>query len=145
MAPDEVAALLAPLVAPYPCDVELAREYVLEGADAQRRRELDAVPGALDAMACGVVDTVAQGLAGLTHDLALQVTPPDLELGDVVCPVHLWYGTLDRSAPPSFGHWFAAHLPDAPARDRRGRRAYLLLLPRWAAIVRGAFRLTLTG
>ena len=33
MSPPEVGELLAPLVAPYPCDLELAREYVLEGAD----------------------------------------------------------------------------------------------------------------
>ena len=33
MAPAEVGELLAPMVAPWPCDLDLAREYVLEGAD----------------------------------------------------------------------------------------------------------------
>ena len=75
------AELLAPLVAPWPCDLELAREHVLEGADPVRRAELDAVPGAVDAMAAGVVDAVAQGLGGLAHDVELQVTPPDVDLG----------------------------------------------------------------
>ena len=126
--------MLAPLVAPWPCDLDLAREYVLEGADAARRAEIEAVPGALDAMAAGVVDAVAQGLGGLEHDIALQVTPPDVELGDVVCPVRLWYGTLDRSAPPAFGHWFAAHLPDAPLDVLEGA-GHCFVLPRWAEIL----------
>jgi pimeloyl-ACP methyl ester carboxylesterase len=135
MSPDAVGELLAPLVAPHPCDLELAREYVVEGADAARRAELEAVPGALDAMAAGVVDAVAQGPSGLQHDIALQVTAPDIELGDVVCPVLLWYGTLDRAAPPSFGHWFAAHLPDATL-DVIDGAGHCLVLPRWAEIVR---------
>ena len=96
MSPADTGALLAPLVAPYPCDLELAREYVLEGADPTRRAEIESVPGALDAMAFGVVDAVVQGLDGLAHDIALQVTAPDIELTDVVCPVRLWYGGRDR-------------------------------------------------
>ncbi len=36
MDPAAVGELLAPLVAPWPCDLDLAREYVLEGADASR-------------------------------------------------------------------------------------------------------------
>lgn len=134
MAPDEVGALLGPLVAPFPCDLDLAREHVLEGADAVRRAELDSVPGALDAMAAGVVDAVAQGLGGLEHDIALQVSPPDVELGDVVCPVQLWYGTLDRAAPPAFGHWFAAHLPDATLEVLDGA-GHCFVLPRWGDVL----------
>jgi pimeloyl-ACP methyl ester carboxylesterase len=135
MSPAEVGEQLTPLVAPWPCDLDLAREYVLERADPARRRELDAVPGSIEAMAAGVVDAVAQGLAGLAHDIALQVTPPDVELGDVVCPVLLWYGTLDRDAPPAFGHWLAAHLPDATL-DVIDGAGHCLILPRWAEILR---------
>ncbi len=80
------------------------------------------------------MDAVAQGLDGLVHDIALQVTIPDIELTDVVCPVRLWYGTLDRAAPPSFGHWYAAHLP-AARLDVIDDAGHLLLLPRWAEIV----------
>jgi len=135
MSPAEVGALLAPLVAPYPCDLELAREYVLEGADPTRRAEIESVPGALDAMAFGVVDAVVQGLDGLAHDIALQIAPPDIELTDVVCPVRLWYGGQDTSAPPSFGHWFAAHVPDATLHVLPDA-GHCLVLPRWAEIVR---------
>lgn len=133
--PAEAGEMLAPLLAPYPCDLDLARELVLERADEARRRELDAVPGALDAMATGVADAVAQGLDGLVHDIALQLTPPDVELSAVVCPVLLWYGSLDRDAPPAFGHWLAAHLPDAELEVIDGA-GHCLVLPRWAAILR---------
>lgn len=134
MSPDDVGELLAPLVAPWPCDLDLAREYVLEGADAVRLQELQSVPGAIDAMAHGVVDAVAQGLDGLTHDIALQVTPPDFNLADVRRPVTLWYGSLDRSAPPAFGRWIADQLPDARL-DVVDGAGHCLLLPRWLDIL----------
>ena len=133
--PTAVGELIAPIVAPWPCDLELAREFVLEGADEVRRRELDSVPGAVDALAAGVVDAVAQGLAGLERDLALQVLAPDIELTDVRCPVWLWYGTADRSAPPSFGRWLADHLPDAVLEVVHDA-GHTLLLPRWTEILR---------
>jgi pimeloyl-ACP methyl ester carboxylesterase len=139
MSPAEVGALLAPLVAPYPCDLDLAREYVLEGADDTRRTEIESVPGALDAMAFGVVDAVVQGLDGLAHDIALQLTAPDVELTDIVCPVRLWYGSLDRSAPPSFGHWFAAHLPSAALTVIDGA-GHCLVLPRWREVLEALVR-----
>ena len=130
-----VAEVLAPLVAPWPCDIDLAREFVLEGADDLRRVELAAVPGAVDAMAAGVVDAVAQGLGGVTRDIELQVLDPDIDLDDVRCPVQLWYGSEDHSAPPSFGSWFVEHLPDASLEVIDGA-GHCLLLPRWAQILR---------
>lgn len=134
LGPSGVAELLAPMIAPWPCDLELAREHVLEGADPVRRAELDAVPGAVDAMAAGVVDAVAQGLAGLTRDVELQVVAPDVDLADVRCPVHLWYGTEDHTAPPAFGRWLADHLPDATLTVIDGA-GHCLVLPRWSEIL----------
>jgi pimeloyl-ACP methyl ester carboxylesterase len=113
MAPAEVGVLLGPLVA------RARATSTLPGSTCWREPTRSAGPrstpcrGPSTPWAGGVVDAVAQGLGGLEHDIALQVTPPDIELGDVVCPVRLWYGTHDRAAPPAFGHWFAAHLPDA--------------------------------
>jgi non-heme chloroperoxidase len=135
MPPAAVGKSLAPLLAPWPCDMALARDHVLEGADDVRRGEIGSVPGALDAMAAGVVDAVAQGLGGVEHDIALQVTPPDVDLADVGCPVRLWYGSLDRSAPPAFGRWFAATLADARLEVVDGA-GHCLVLPRWADILR---------
>src|SRR3954454_14871481 len=74
-----LAEMAAPMLAPYPCDLALAREHVLENAGPYRRGVYDGLPGALDAMASGVVDAVAGGLDGLTRDLELQVEPPDVD------------------------------------------------------------------
>src|SRR6185436_18674058 len=137
--PPDVGRMLAPLVAPWPCDLDLARDHVSEGADEARRGEIESVPGALEAMAAGVLDAVAQGLGGLEHDLALSVTTPDVDLADVHCPVQLWYGSLDRSAPPSFGRWFADHLADSTLHVVDGA-GHCLVLPRWAEIFRSVLR-----
>ena len=122
--PADVAEMLAPMVAPWPCDLELAREHVLEGADDVRRAELDAVPGALDAMAArGRRRRRRTASAGWPATSRCRCTAPDIDLADVRCPVHLWYGgRATRPAPPSFGRWLADHLPDADARRRRRRR-----------------------
>ncbi len=135
MAPNDVGRLLAPLVAPWPCDLDLARDHIMEGADEVRRREIESVPGALDRLALGVMDAVGQGLGGLEDDLALAVKPPDIDLADVRRTVQLWYGSLDRSAPPAFGRWFAGHLADAILHVAEGA-SHGLLLPRWAEILR---------
>lgn len=111
LGPAGLAEAAAPMLAPYPCDDALAREHVLEGADPARRAALDAVPGAVDALAAGVVDAVVHGLAGLVRDLELQVEPPDVSWDAVGCPVDLWYGHHDRTAPPAFGAWWAEQLP----------------------------------
>ncbi|QXC60347.1 alpha/beta hydrolase [Aquihabitans sp. G128] len=105
-----LAEAAAPMLAPYPCDVALAREHVLEQADPVRRRELEAIPGAVDALAAGVADSVAHGLGGLVRDLELQVEAPDVSWDDVAAPVDLWYGQRDATAPPAFGTWWAEHL-----------------------------------
>lgn len=107
LGPAGLAAEAAPHLVPYPCDEALAREHVAESADPVRRRDLDAIPGALEALAAGVADSVASGLAGLTRDLELQVEPPDVSWDDVAAPVDLWYGERDTTAPPAFGRWWA--------------------------------------
>ncbi len=111
LGPAGLAEMAAPMLAPYPCDLALAREHVLETADPTRRAELDALPGAVDALAAGVADSVAGGLAGLTRDLELQVEPPDVRWEAAVAPVDLWYGGRDTTAPPAFGTWWAHRLP----------------------------------
>ena len=110
LGPSGLAEMAAPMLAPYPCDMALAREHVLEAAGAAGRADLDTIPGALDALAAGVADSVTHGLAGLIRDLELQVEPPDVNWSDVAVPVDLWYGHRDTTAPPAFGQWWAEHL-----------------------------------
>jgi pimeloyl-ACP methyl ester carboxylesterase len=113
----------------------LALEHLLDGMDAVRRAEYDAVPGSLDAMAAAMVDSVTAGIAGVTRDIELQIEPPDIDLADITCPVRLWYGSLDTTAPPSFGRWLADHLSDATLEVIEGA-GHGLVLPRWEAILR---------
>jgi pimeloyl-ACP methyl ester carboxylesterase len=107
------AEMAAGMLAPHPCDHDLARAHVLEHADEARQGVYATVPGLLDAMAAGIVDAVAGGLDGLVRDLELQIEPPDVDWSDVAAPVELWYGGLDRTAPPAFGRWWADRLAQA--------------------------------
>lgn len=131
LGPAMTAEMLAPMLVPFPCTNELALEHLTEGMDAVRRAEFEGVPGSLDAMAAALVDSVASGLAGVTRDIELQIEPPDIDLADVTCPVRLWYGSEDTTAPPSFGRWLADHLPDATLDVIEGA-GHALVLPRWA-------------
>ena len=129
-----MAELAAPMLAPFPCDPALAREHVLQGADAGRLADLESVPGAVDALAAGVLDAVAHGLAGLTRDLELQVEAPDVDWAAVTCPVDLWYGEHDTAAPHAFGHWWADHLTAAELTVDPGA-GHLVALTHWAGIL----------
>ena len=135
-APPAVAELLAPLVAPWPCDLDLAREFVLEGADDVRRAELAAVPGAVDAMAAGVVDAVAQGLGGADarHRAAgarPRHRPRRRPLPGAAVVRHARTTRRRRRS----ARWFARHLPDASLEVIDGA-GHCLLLPRWTEILR---------
>lgn len=129
-----LAEAAAPMLAPFPCDDALAREHVLETADAVRRAELEAMPGVLDVLAAGVADAVAQGLAGLIRDLELQVEAPDVDWSVVDVPVDLWYGGRDTTAPPAFGRWWAEALawPELTVLPDAG---HLLALSHWEPIL----------
>ena len=131
---EALAEMAAPMLAPHPCDEALAREHVLEGADPLRRAELEAIPGAVDVMAAGVVDAVAHGLDGLVRDLELQVEPPDVDWRTVAAPVDLWYGERDTAAPPAFGEWWVAQLPWGELTVVPGA-GHLVALARWEDIL----------
>lgn len=134
LGPAGLAEMAAPMLAPHPCDMDLAREHVVETSDPPRRAALEAIPGALDAMAAGVYDSVAQGIGGITRDLELQVEPPDVAWSAVSAPVHLWYGERDTNTPPAFGQWWADHLSDAHLTVLPGE-GHLVALTHWTNIL----------
>jgi pimeloyl-ACP methyl ester carboxylesterase len=134
LGPQGMAGVLADMVAPFPCDLELAREHVLDGAGPDRLAVFDAIPGSADALAWGVVDAVASGLGGITRDLELQVEVPDVDWSAVACPVDLWFGTDDHTAPPAFGRWWQAELPQAQLRVLPDA-GHLLALTHWTEIL----------
>ena len=107
---------------------------MLEGADPSRRAILDAIPGAAEAMAAGIVDAVAQGPSGLAREVELQVEAPDVDWASASIPVDLVYGALDATAPPAFGRWWAEHLPHA-SLEVLPDEGHLLALTRWADLL----------
>ncbi len=131
---DEAAAMIGPMLVPDPPTPELALEHLEATHDAVTTAELAGVPGAADRMAEAMLDAVRSGTDGLVRDVAVHLAPLDVDLADVACPVHLVYGELDRSCPPAFGAWFAAHLPHAELTVVPGA-GHALMLTRWADIL----------
>lgn len=135
LGPAGLAEMAAPMLVPYPCDEALALDHVTEQLTPDRRAVVDAIPGALQALADGVFDSVATGLGGVLRDLELQVEPPDVDWSAAARPVDLWYGSRDATAPPAFGEWWAEALPDATLHVFPGE-GHLIALTRWADILR---------
>ena len=134
LGPAGLAEMAAPMLVPYPCDLPLALEHVAEQLTPERRTALDAIPGAVAALAAGVADSVAQGMDGIVRDLELQVEAPDVDWTAHRPPVGLWYGSRDATAPPAFGEWWADALPDATLHVFPGE-GHLIALTRWRAIL----------
>ena len=133
---DEAAALIGPMLVPDPPTTELAIEHLEASHDAVTTAELASVPGAAARMAEAMLDAVRAGTDGLVRDVAVHLSPLDVALGDVACPVHLVYGELDQSCPPAFGAWYAAHLPHADLTVVPGA-GHAVLLTHWVEILGG--------
>ena len=134
LGPQATAEMAVPMLAPYPCDLGLAKEFVTESADSTRLETFNSIPGLIDAMALGVVDAVAQGLAGLTREVELQVEEPDVDWGSIVCPVHLVYAGQDQTAPVAFGQWWekAIAQTDLTVHPTEG---HLIAITRWSELL----------
>jgi pimeloyl-ACP methyl ester carboxylesterase len=111
-----LAAEVAPMLAPFPCDHALALDHQAQGRPAADQARLAAVPGALDRMADSLVTAVRGGLAGIEADVVAQVRPWGVDLDAVRVPVTLWYGDDDAVTPLPFGRWYSERLPDAELR-----------------------------
>ena len=87
-------------------------------------------------MAAALLDAVRQGTEGVVRDLAVQFSPTAFDLGTVRAPVRLVTGEQDTTCPPTFAHWFAAHLPDARV-EVVPDAGHDLLLVRWSELLQG--------
>jgi len=142
--PGELGVEVAPMLAPFPCDLALAAEHQAEHRSDADAAELATVPGGAERMAHALVEAVRPGLAGVAADAEAQARPLAVDLAAVACPVHLWYGTADVVSPPAFGRWYAAHVPGASLAVVEGAAHYLaftawtdLLATLAADVVRG--------
>ena len=125
LSPRELAEAVAPLLAPTPCDHDLALEHQRERRTAADQAALATIPGALGRLADALVEAVDSGLAGVRADIEAQVAPFPVELAEVGVPVRLWYGSADAVTPLAFGEWYARQLPDAALHVIAGAGHYL--------------------
>lgn len=124
--PRQAAEAVAPLLAPYPCDLPTALDHQREQRRPEDRAVLAAVPGAVERMAEALVEAVRHGLAGVETDLQAQIQPwGELALRRVAGPVRLVYGSADTTTPPVLGLWYARHLPQAELEIVEGAGHYL--------------------
>ncbi len=82
-------------------------DAILGGVDVQALP-----PGIHDHLAASVREGLRQGGIGLAWDNVAWTGPWDIDLAQVHCPVHLWYGDSDPLAPPFHGQWLKHHLPN---------------------------------
>lgn len=125
---------VAPMLAPYPCDLELAAEHQAAARTPADALELASVPGGAEALAAGLVEAVRPGLAGVAADVEAQARPLAVDLAAVRCPVRLWYGEVDQVTPVAFGRWYAARVPGATLTVVPGAGHYLALT-RWSRLL----------
>ncbi len=137
LAPGELGDAVAPVLAPFPCDLALAAEHQREQRDEAAAAELATVPGALATMAAALAEGVRSGLAGVAADVEAVNRPLDVDLDAIRGPVRLWWGADDTVAPPAFGAWYAARLAGAGATlEVVPGAGHYLPLTHWVMVLR---------
>lgn len=135
MPPADLAGMVAPMLAPYPCDHTLAAEHQREHRSPRDQAALEKVPGAVEQMASALTEAVRNGLAGVGTDILAQNYPGAVPpLHQVTAPVKLWYGSADQVAPPAFGSWYAGQFPNAGLEVIEGA-GHDLFITRWPDLV----------
>lgn len=113
MGPGGMGEMVAPMIAPFPCDRALAAEHQAAHRDAVGTAEVASVAGLADTMADALVEGVRCGLTGVATDVEWQNHDLPVALSSVACPTRLWWGSADTVTPPAFGEWYAAQLPSS--------------------------------
>lgn len=135
MAPAELGEMVAPMLAPFPCDHQLALEHQHERRNETDQAALEQIPGAVQQMAGALVESVRQGTAGVAADVIAQhhrgaVPAP----GHIDLPVLLLYGADDQVTPPDLGVWYQHNLPYAELVVIEGA-GHVLLLTHWEQLL----------
>nr|MBA2280537.1 alpha/beta fold hydrolase [Acidimicrobiia bacterium] len=131
---EEMARWLLPTP---PVSLELALETVEEQVSKRSRRDLEAVPGAIEALAASLAAAVDRHTdAGFRRDVEVQFSPAEIELlVGARCPVRLVHGSADSICGPAVGRWLAARLADATVEVWEGE-GHHALFPRWSELLR---------
>ncbi len=132
----ELAAELVFHLVPQPLTHELAADHILEGAGERGRAELESVPGALGQMVSALEASVAQGTAGLAHDVELQLER-GLDLSRIEAQVLTEHGTEDDVSPVAVGTWLAHAAPGTSVAGIPGA-GHHLIFPLWGELLRTA-------
>ena len=134
MAPEVVAAEVAPYLLPDPATPAAVEAWMAAEADPARATEVADLPGGGAHLVAAAVEAVALGRDGLLQEVATQAAVPDVDPGRAAVPVTVWSGAADEVSPPAFGRWWADVLggdhvvvPDA---------GHALALPRWPDLLR---------
>jgi pimeloyl-ACP methyl ester carboxylesterase len=125
MTPADLAEMAAPLMAPFPCDRDLARAHQAEHRDRDDQSRLATVPGGPDRMVDALVEAVGPGLAGVERDVVQSTRRLADAVAAVEVPVRLWYGSEDTVTPPVFGEWYVRRLPKSVMHRVEGAGHFL--------------------
>lgn len=87
---------------------------------SRRDQELMADPMIGAGMIASMREGLRHGVDGGAWDNVAWVGPWDIDLGLVRCPVLLWYGEEDLSAPLAHGEWLEQNLNEARLVRRKG-------------------------
>ena len=126
------AEMIAPLLVPDPPTPAAALEHRAEAGDTA----LSTIPGADVVMAAACCDSVRCGMAGLIHDVTMQLSPSGLDLAAVTSPARFLTGTEDTTCPPAFAHWYSRQLAEATV-EIVSAAGHGLLLTHWRDILAG--------
>jgi pimeloyl-ACP methyl ester carboxylesterase len=133
MAPEVVAAEVAPYLLPDPATPEAVAEQMAAEADPARADEVAGLAGGGAHLVAAAVEAVALGRDGLVQEVATQAAVPDVGLGPAPVPATVWSGAVDEVSPPAFGRWWAEVLGGdhviVPAAG------HALALPRWTEVL----------
>jgi pimeloyl-ACP methyl ester carboxylesterase len=113
LGPDGMGEVVAPMLAPFPCDRGLALEHQSSHRDAVGTAEVASVSGLAERMADALVEGVRRGLTGVATDVEWQNHDFPLDLRRIAAPVDLWWGNADTVTPPAFAQWYASQLRSA--------------------------------
>ena len=105
--------IVAPMLAPFPCDRALALEHQEAHRDALGAAEVASVPRLAERMADALTEGVRRGLTGVATDVEWQNHAFPLDLSTITCPVRLWWGNADAVTPPAFARWYVSRLRTA--------------------------------